>query len=104
MPLFNILGWCVRGSLVMAIASCSIDPHENFLKSQRSMVGTNMDRYGAYLTPENLLSKRQLPNGNVEYRYRLLARCIQILEVNPNSRVIEGAESVGGAQDCFIQP
>lgn len=87
-------------SIMAAISSCAgVTPQENYARVIAAMVGTNIDRL-----KETPLSERYLGNGNVEYRYRYNQGCIEIYEVDPQTRIIKNASYEGSAKWCNLAP
>jgi hypothetical protein len=53
---------------------------------------------------ENLISRTDLSNGYVAYRYRAGGTCRYTFEVDPNTDIIVAATWEGDAKHCIIIP
>lgn len=81
--------------------------HESFKTYYDGQVGksaddpsTNIARY-----PQNIMSRRVLPNGNTEIKYRAPYRtCRVFYEIDNESRIIVDWRYVGREQDCVRVP
>ena len=81
------------------------DPHENFINSVlKSRIGESMDTPRTNIIPQFLLSTRILDNGNIQYRYSGNRGCIEIYEVNPQTRIIINATFEGTEKTCVLYP
>jgi hypothetical protein len=93
--------------IMLLIFGCStIDPHENFMNSLNSLIGkkwTELPRY-QFPSEKDLISKKILPNGNLEKKYKALRTCVPVFEINPKSDIIVGAGFEGKESDCVINP
>jgi hypothetical protein len=85
--------------------------HENFKSSLRSKIGKNFDQPGSgWENAQNARSKTILPNGNVEYMYKMAPSkapavevpCEYSFEVNTETRIVVDAKWKGGY--CFLVP
>jgi hypothetical protein len=100
-----------------AASGCSsrqYDPvywHENFKSSLRSKIGKKFDQPGSgWEDASNAKSKTILPNGNLEYMYRMAPSkapavevpCEYTFEVNPETGIIVDARWKGDY--CFLVP
>ena len=112
----HLFGICLLvGVLVMA--GCSVHRydrnywHENFINSLRSKIGKNFDQPGSgWENASNARSKTILPNGNLEYMYRMAplkapaveVPCEYTFEVNPETRIVVDVRWRG--DHCFLIP
>ena len=96
--------------VALSTSGCaSVTPHENFKDQLNRKVGKNIDNLPPFWARErDLIQKKLLINGNVEYRYWGLSRglrsCQYIFEVEPKSRMIVNVRYEGKEFDCVINP
>lgn len=92
--------------VVIAPSGCaSVTPHENFKDQLYRKVGKNIDNLPPFWARErDLVDKKTLSNGNVEYRYQGIRSCQYMFEVGPKSRIIVNARFEGKEFDCVINP
>lgn len=100
---------------IFATQGCAVwtvSPHENFKAALYGRspwsprIGQNIDRTprGIFPVSEDLMEIHQLPNGNVEMKYRWWRSCRYFYEVEPKTRKIVGARFEGSEDDCRLIP
>lgn len=99
---------------VLMVSACSsqrYDPnywHENFINSLRGKVGQNFDKRWGWGDPGALVNETILPNGNVEYTFKMATSktpdvtCQYTVEVNSETRIVVATRWTG--DDCIIVP
>lgn len=99
--------------IVVVFAGCSsMTPHENFKAQLHAKIGKKWNELPSYQFPseEYLISSKELPNGNVEKKYKLVwgfgkqRTCIHIYEIDPKTNIIVNASFEGSETDCAINP
>ena len=97
---------------VPSMAGCSTqqyDPefwHQNFMAILQNTVGRTLAsvRSGGWAPDAAFVSRTDLPNGHIAYKYRYQGTCRYTFEVDPGSGIIVAASWEGEARHCAIVP
>lgn len=92
--------------LTLFLASCGLDPHDNFKWLNQRNVGTTIDKpaLGESTNPRGLLESKRLPNGNIENKYKRRGTCRVFYEFDPDTRIIVSWRFEGKTSDCISYP
>jgi hypothetical protein len=88
------------------LACASESAQQNFKDWLQQQLGKSVDDPDAYINryPENRITTRNLPNGNLELKYKggHLLRCTVYFEIDKSSRTIISEHYEGTGQNCSI--
>ena len=97
--------------LTMSCSSRIYDPnyrHQLYVKDLQNDVGKNFSylrsSFEGFAPDENLLSKTELTNGHIIYKYRSWRTCRDIYEVDSKTDIIVSVDWEGDKGDCAITP
>ena len=99
----------------LAIISCSSQQynpdywHQGFVVALQKYVGHDFKevrtgQVGGWGRDASLKGRRELPSGNIAYKYSHLRTCRYILEVDPKTDIVVGVDWEGDKGDCIIVP
>jgi hypothetical protein len=96
--------------LTVSCSSQQYDPnyqHQLFVQRLQKAVGqgyTLQRNRAGYVQDRALLGETKLTSGHIVYKYRYIRTCIYMLEVDPASDIIVGADWEGEKGDCIHVP
>ncbi|MGY0651178.1 hypothetical protein ACW7GZ_04790 [Luteimonas sp. A537] len=98
--------------LISGCASWAEWPHENFKHNYGGQVGKRADDPSTSIAryPEDIVAKRSLPNGNVEFELLKVvsqirdAKCLVFYEVDSTTNVIVAWRFEGDEKICVWTP
>lgn len=100
-------------AVVVVLGCTTVTPHENFVNMLNRQVGENwtwLRTHHQFPAEETLINSRELPNGNVEKKYKNTwgfgrkRTCISIYEIDPKTEIIVRVGFEGTEEDCVINP
>ncbi|MCL2761517.1 MAG: hypothetical protein FWD70_07730 [Desulfuromonadales bacterium] len=56
------------------------------------------------LTKKTFIDSKELPNGNIENKYKYRRTCVYFYEIDPKTHIIVGARFEGKDTDCVSNP
>jgi hypothetical protein len=76
--------------------------HRNFLNNLGSYIGEDINANKEWLRNELKLSREDLANGLIRYRYGVGGGCIKVFDVNPATSKIVAVGFEGTERQCAI--